>query len=308
MTFLYPPVIALIALLTTAFVLPLYMRVARAVGLVDHPGDLKIHATPTPLIGGAGLLTGLLTSVLLSVGPELNLAQPLFVMLASLCGIWLLGLLDDVHPLTPSIRLAGQATAAVAAMTAGFIAIPTESLWIMAPLTFLFIIGLTNATNLLDGMDGLATGTAFLSSLGLAVAAYELGNLTAFLLTIFFASSLVGIWLYNWHPARVFLGSNGSLMIGYFLAIVVISLAHSPLVIAGLLCIVGLPLLDTMTAIVRRALAGAPLFQGDRNHLYDQMAQRGLSTRATVLICYLLTLGLIFLGLWLIHRDLVPYP
>jgi UDP-GlcNAc:undecaprenyl-phosphate GlcNAc-1-phosphate transferase len=304
MTYLYPPVIALATLLTSLLTLPLYMAIARRAGIIDHPGSLKIHQIPTPLIGGAAILTGFATAILLAVGPELHMAPVLAWLCAAATGIWVLGLVDDVHPLSPWTRLVGQSVAAVTLIQAGFLVMSDAPWWLTGPVTFLLLVGLSNAMNLLDGMDGLATGVGCLSALGLAAASTLLGNVTAFLLCVFFACALLGVLAFNWHPARVFLGSNGALLIGFVLGAIVVALAQTPMVLGGLLCIVGLPILDTGTAIVTRLRTGAPLFQGDRNHLYDRLARRGFSTRQTVGFCYLLTLILIAVGLAVIHLGL----
>lgn len=314
MTYFYPPLIAIATLLATVLPLPLYMAVARRTGLVDRPGPLKIHRHPTPLIGGAGLLTGLGTAMLFAIGPNLSGLHPsLQALLIALAGIWLLGLIDDAVSLSPWVRLSGQTIAALWLLAhwsdiRSFAFLPAFPAWVTMPVAVLLLVMLTNAMNLLDGIDGLATSIGGIAVLGLAIAAspWLLGNLTVFLLALFFACALLGVLFFNWHPARLFLGSNGALLIGFFLGALVLALAETPLGLIGLLCIVGLPLVDTGAAVVTRLRTGAPLFQGDRNHLYDQLAQQGWSTKQVVGGCSALAMILSGLGLALIHMSLMP--
>jgi UDP-GlcNAc:undecaprenyl-phosphate GlcNAc-1-phosphate transferase len=169
------------------------------------------------------------------------------------------------------------------------------------------IAGATNSTNLIDGLDGLCAGVVAIASLGfLAMGLYMFragtpagGDATLRMaLCVGLLGGCLGFLAYNFHPARIFMGDSGSLLLGFSAALALILFAQYPTWkwLAGAALVFGFPIFDTALAITRRALNGRPLFVGDRSHFYDQLRDRGLSVRKTVLLCYLISLILAVLG------------
>lgn len=264
-----------------------------------------LHATPLPRLGGVAIYL----SFVLSVGIALlaNLRHPGFVpessqkvLLAILFPgtlILALGVYDDFRSLSPYTKFAVQALAASILYAGGmkiealpvFFGLRHIGLAVALPLTILWVIGITNAFNLLDGLDGLAAGSALFSTMVVfAVAVFSDRALVA-LLTIALAGAILGFLRFNFNPATIFLGDCGSLFIGFMLSALALQGAQkSPTVIAVAIPVVsfGLPILDTAISVLRRWISGKPLFIADREHIHHKLLDRGLSHRQVVIVLY----------------------
>jgi UDP-GlcNAc:undecaprenyl-phosphate GlcNAc-1-phosphate transferase len=179
--------------------------------------------------------------------------------------------------------------------------------WISWPLTVFWIVGVTNAVNLIDGLDGLAAGMALFALVPMMVLAMAKGNVLLALICCSLAGSLLGFLLFNFHPARIFMGDSGSMFLGYTLAVVSLATATKGRVSVALLTPIlalGLPILDTLLAIARRAWFGQSLFIGDRQHIHHRLLDMGFSHRSTVLVMYGVAATWALLGLGVhINRD-----
>ncbi|MFM2161714.1 MAG: hypothetical protein RLZZ383_1226, partial [Pseudomonadota bacterium] len=179
--------------------------------------------------------------------------------------------------------------------------------WLAWPITVLWIVGVTNAVNLIDGLDGLAAGMALFGLLPMLVLALVKGNLVLALIACCLAGSLVGFLVWNFHPARIFMGDSGSMFLGFILAVVSVATASKGRVAVALatpVLALGLPILDTMLAIGRRAWSGQSLFIGDRKHLHHLLLDRGHSHRGAVLVLYAVAAAWALLGLGVhFNRD-----
>ena len=252
------------------------LRLGPRLGFVDVPDDpsLKVHRLPAVPLGGVGILLATSVGWLIVGEPEPRVLVPA----AATCA---LGLLDDRFQLSAWVRLGGQLLIAAGAVATGAFGFATGQV-IDSVLAVGLILVSVNAVNLFDGLDSLAGSAALISALGIGLLAMQRGvnpNL-AWLM----AASIVGFLLLNRPPARVFLGDNGSYLVGFLLAVGVLRTSPGDwgsVVVAAIL--LGVFLLDLVITVVRRAVSGQRLFQGDRSHSYDRMVDRGWSVSRVVL-------------------------
>ncbi len=278
---LLPAVVA-----SSAFLVGLSIPLARALGIVDAPGAIKIHSQPTPRFGGVGIVA----AIALWGGYTGSLYGG---ALWGLLLIALTGALDDRYSLSPKVRLAAELVAGVLLGLHFWSSLG----WIGLALGVLLVPVMANSVNLIDGMNGLAAGSAMISAAGLAALLWTL-QLEA-TLALVLVGSLAGFLLWNYPKAKSFMGDCGSLSIGYLLALLLMHSATQGLtafLAAGVM--VGFPIFDMLAGIIRRWRRGKPIFDGDRDHTYDRLDQ--LYVRApvkTVLIIWMLTAFLVGLGL-----------
>lgn len=243
------------------------MRIGPVLGYLDQPDGswLKAHTRPAVPLGGVGLFLAIhaYSLVVGEIDPALLAATTLVVVL---------GLVDDRLGLSPGVRLL------VEALTAGILLAGASRGWSVLILGFLLVLIAVNAVNLYDGLDGLAGLAGLISAGGLVVLAMDRGLSVA--PAVGLAAGLVGFLMFNWHPARVFVGDTGSCLIGMVLAaqILHVSLDNTAdlVVVAGIL---GVFVVDLAVTLIRRLLHSSPLFEGDRSHVYDQLRDRGWAVR-----------------------------
>jgi UDP-GlcNAc:undecaprenyl-phosphate GlcNAc-1-phosphate transferase len=268
----------IIAFAITFFLVPIALRIAPRVGLIDHPGPLKVQHRPIPYGGGI--------AVFVAIAVPVAIARPsLLVPLALAAG---LGLADDLRDLPVGIRVVAE------------LAIGVLVAWVVAPHDLAHVaLGvvvapvLLNAANLLDGLDALLASVATISALGFYVVLAG-GPAT---LALALAGALAAFLLWNRPPARIYLGDAGSYLVGTALAIMFVAAAQrgAPATGAAVL-FVGVPVGDTVIAILRRIRAHRPVLQGDRGHVYDQLVDRGWSVPGAVMACALGQLALTAIG------------
>jgi UDP-GlcNAc:undecaprenyl-phosphate GlcNAc-1-phosphate transferase len=264
--------VALIIAFVVAFaVTPVCGFLATRLGVVDHPGPLKVHGRSVPYFGGVAVFVAFGCAV---VTERASVLLPLGLAL-------LIGAVDDMANLPAPWRLAGEViTGVLAAMVIPGRGVPGVIV------TIVFVVVLCNAVNLLDGLDGLATGVCVASSLGFAFGFALDGIWSAVALAL--AGALLGFLPWNWTPARIYLGDAGSYLIGTALAVLLASAwgPGEPVAVgAGALLFVAVPVADTAVAIVRRARARRPLLAGDRGHIYDQLVDRGWPVWRVTVTC-----------------------
>ena len=279
-------VVPLLAVLTLT---PVAGRAARHLGLVDDPGAAghKTHDAATPYLGGLALGGGLLViSVgLIVMGAIAEGANAeLFNVLGGAALMSMMGLLDDMRGVSPVVRLAYEAFAAVALWQVGVDAGIFDLAWIDLTLTVLWVITVTNAVNFIDNMDGLAAGVTVTSALGIFAISAANGDVLVSSLALALAGASLGFLRYNFPPARIFLGDAGSMMLGFLLAALILKLdlpvaPAAPRVLATLL-LVAVPLFDLSVVVVARILDRRPIWRGSRDHTSHRMLAGGLSRRA----------------------------
>lgn len=335
-TALIPIGVLLVAFALSAALVPAAGFLARRYGVLDDPGPRKVHRTPTPRIGGVAVFTAFMVVVLagyfgvpvLSRLPwvETHLAAPVAMLqeayrvegklVALLLGAtiaFLVGLLDDVlgNRFKVGFKLAGQVLAAGVLVAGG---IRTDFLYYDAlnvALTLVWVVGVTNAFNLLDNMDGLSAGVAFVASLVLLVNAWILGEFFISLVLVALMGSLLGFLVFNWHPASIFLGDCGSLFVGFTLASLTLLqryVSHASSTLFPVLMpvlVLALPLLDTATVVFIRVREGRPIYVGDSRHLSHRLVSLGMRPPLAVFTIYLIALGIGLGAVGLAHADLV---
>jgi UDP-GlcNAc:undecaprenyl-phosphate GlcNAc-1-phosphate transferase len=259
----------LIAFATTLALTPLVARVARRLGVLDRPAALKVQEHPVPYLGGVAVLIG--------TGLALMLASPCPELVLPLVPALALGVADDTRPLTPRFRLLAEA--GVGALAGVVIGGPVG----VRIATALLVVALLNAVNLLDGLDGLASGVCLASAACFALLGGE-----ARYAALALAGGLAAFLLFNRPPARIYLGDGGAYVAGTALALLPALTPHataSLAVWAAVPLLVCVPIADMTIAIVRRLRARRPVFAGDRSHVYDQLVDRGMAVPVVALAC-----------------------
>ncbi|MFX4262614.1 MraY family glycosyltransferase [Pelotomaculum propionicicum] len=298
------PVTAIVLALGLALlVTPLVKKYAFKVGALDRPDQRKVHQRVMPRLGGLAIYVSFIAAVLLTMDITLQVCG----LLVGGTLIIILGFFDDTRGLSPRLKLAGQIIAAAAVIPFGLEVnsltnpfsneMPILLGYLSIPVTVLWIVSVTNAVNLIDGLDGLAGGTSFISALTLAgvvwiettTSGVFPGQSEAVALALILVASIVGFLRYNFYPAKIFLGDSGSMYLGFSLAsLSIMGMAKSATFISVIIPVVilGIPLLDTVFAIVRRYCGRRPIFQPDKEHLHHRLIQMGLSHRQAVLSIY----------------------
>lgn len=277
-------------------VTPLVRILALRAGAVDRPGERKVHSQPVPCWGGLGICLGFAAAVLLSVPLS---KEVMGLLLGGLIALGV-GMVDDWRELSPWVKLAGQAAAALVAVAFGisidFVTNPFGGIiglgYLSVPVTVLWIVAITNAINLVDGLDGLAAGVSAISAGTIAVVSLgEREPLIAFMAALLAAASL-GFLPHNFR-GRIFMKDAGSLFLGFMLAsLSALGLTKSATAFSLILpiLILGIPIFDMLFAIARRALQRRPIFSPDRGHLHHRLLDLGLTQRQAVLLLYAVNL------------------
>jgi UDP-GlcNAc:undecaprenyl-phosphate GlcNAc-1-phosphate transferase len=301
---------------------PLVAGAGIRAGILDHPGHRKIHTMAVPRVGGASiaLALGLALAVLFTLSQHLRAVTmpdlaPIAPVLAGALVVFVVGLLDDVRGLSPGTKLGGEVIAA-GVVVAFHVVIDRVTLfgttyhlgWLEVPATLLWIVGLTNAFNLVDGIDGLAGGLACIAASTCAAILIVRGGDAEALMLVAFVGAVVGFLPYNLNPAEVFLGDAGSLLCGFLLGVTAIAGRQkeaTALAVGVPLLIFALPILDTGLAIVRRVVGSqqghrlsvrdrlralSQVLAGDQAHIHHRLLAAGFSQRRAVLALYALAL------------------
>ncbi len=311
---------------------PAVRNLALRLGAVDEPGERKVHLLPLPRLGGVSVVLAVCFTVLAAYG--VGRATQEFILdigawTPVLIGgsiVFFIGLWDDLRPLPAWLKFLFQAAAACVAVWLGVridslfaFGSSSSSLGIFGiALTFLWIVGLTNAFNLIDGLDGLAAGLGLIAAATSATIFFMAGGTSDSLLLVILAGALAGFLVYNFYPASIFLGDSGSQVVGYVLAVTAVTGSQKgttalPVIIP--LLVFGLPIVDTLLSIARRALrnrgpstlprvtmrerilSAKHIFKGDRDHVHHRLLAMGFSHRSAVLTLYAFAAGLSCLAL-----------
>lgn len=295
-----------VALTVTAALIPVLVHWAPAIGLTDAPGPRKVHSIPVPRVGGLAMAVGLLLPTLITV----DLTPSIRGLLLGLVVLLVFGLWDDRVTLGYRTKFAGQVLAAGLCMIVGNVHVGTLMIGsvIVLPqavsifITFVFLIGITNAVNLADGLDGLAGGLVLLCLCAIALFAAMSGNGTVAETALIEAGAVLGFLRFNTHPARIFMGDSGSQMLGFSvgaLALLATQGEASPLSAALPLLLLGIPIMDTLTVMLTRIRAGRSPFSADSNHLHHRLLALGFAHREAVLLIYLMQVALVLLAYFL---------
>ncbi|MBI3591644.1 MAG: undecaprenyl/decaprenyl-phosphate alpha-N-acetylglucosaminyl 1-phosphate transferase [Candidatus Melainabacteria bacterium] len=326
---------AFLCALTIAYLLtPLIQSRAMKLGLLDKPSERKLHDKPIPRLGGVSVFASLFLTSLLFLSAYWSYRHNLFstfTLLGIFSGgtiIFFLGLLDDIEPLSPVLKLLIQILAASVAWFLGI-----KILYLANPfyhadfyffkfsmggqsihftplvsyfLTLMWIVVITNAVNLVDGMDGLATGVSLISAIAIwAVSVdYRINQPAGALMAATLAGALLGFLRWNFNPARIFLGDSGAYLTGFFLSALAISCVTKKIAVAViapvLFLIFAFPIGDTLFAVIRRTLSRKSILEPDKGHLHHRMLAFGFSQKIASYLLYLLSALLGLLASYLI--------
>ncbi len=319
---------------------PLIRLFARWAKIYDHPSDRKIHPRPVPLLGGVPIflafnitiILGLLLNPSLIEDPFLSRWQAMLLCQAIILG---LGFVDDTVPLRPGVKLAFQIIVAglmvffgfgIGAITNPFTGNVVNLGAFSIPLTVLWLVGITNALNLIDGLDGLSAGTSLIVSLTIALIAYINSNAGIVFVTLCLAGGILGFLRYNFHPARIFLGDSGSLLLGFLLAVISIQgSSKGPMLVTLLAPILalGFPIMETLLSMIRRFLRAfhivdyasanghtrtvsvgkLAIFRPDRDHVHHRLLKFGYSQKKAVVLLYAICIALSVLALLVVAIE-----
>jgi len=334
----------LCGLVLTAGVSPLVLRLAVRAGVMDQPDARKVHSTPIPRWGGLAIYLSFyftlgvaLTFALgAAVSPVARFAGGIvgavsaagdqmpsdYAARDALLGLFIggtlmliLGMLDDRWSLPARVKLAGQIVVALIVthfgIEIGFISHPTSGVmflpgWLALGLTVFWLVGLTNAINLLDGLDGLLAGVSGISAAFLCAVSVMKGQMLVAIMLAALSGAALGFLRYNFNPARMFMGDAGSLFLGMmFASLSIMGALKLPTTVAFLIpvFVMGLPILDTSWAIVRRAARRRPIFQPDREHLHHRLLNMGLSQRQVVAVIWVFSAVLGMAGVILAYHT-----
>lgn len=313
--------IGLIGAIATFVATPLVKWFSIKIGAIDQPSDRKVHANPTPTLGGMAIFAGILIAgAVASTMPEFEefftqSSAPLGIALAGLA-IFILGVVDDFHPLPAPVKLAGQVFAAGILFLAGvkfqFLLLPSGlnlSIGddVSVIVTVLWLVAMMNAVNLMDGLDGLAAGIVSIAAASFFIYTFRLSEAvtipaySAPLIGIILVGATLGFLRYNFYPAKIFMGDSGSMLLGLVLGAATIAgvgtadsaigassseafLAYFPLLLP--LLVIAIPILDALLAVVRRARRRRSLFHADKEHLHHRLMDLGHGHRQAVIVMY----------------------
>lgn len=308
----------LLSSLLTHYVRNLALRRKWACGSIRKR---DVHGSPIPRVGGVAICATFILIVVPYVVSERLLGHRLgfglyttFAVLAPACLMFVLGLLDDLRPLSPRLKFGVQIIAALLLFYGGVRVwfFPIVSGYrelhgmISAALTVFWVLLISNAFNLIDGLDGLSAGSALFSTLVVFVVSLLNGNPFVSIVTVALAGAILGFLRYNFNPATVFLGDSGSLFLGFMLSAVSLAGAEkgtTAVAVAIPIVAFGLPVLDTVLSVVRRYLSGQPLFGADREHIHHKLLKRGFTHKQAVVLLYGVSAALGLISLLLLYPS-----
>ena len=310
--------LGLVAGVVTFVMTPLVCRFSQWVGAIDRPSDRKVHAQPTPTLGGVAIFFGI---VVAGVGAWFlddfknvftQSSQPLGIAVGAVI-ICSLGVVDDLRPLPAAVKLAGQTFAAGVLFLAGvkmqYVLLP-DTVYVVSDdisviVTVLWLVAMMNAVNLIDGLDGLAAGIVAISAASFFVYTYNLelfvDSLSAPMIAIIVVGATLGFLRHNFFPARIFMGDSGSMLLGLVVgAATIVGIGHAPglatpdtanviLAYSALwipLMVVAIPLIDSALAVVRRVRGRRSVFHADKEHLHHRLMDLGHGHKQAVIVMY----------------------
>jgi len=298
-----------VAVGVTMALIPPLIKLAPRLQFVDVPQARKVHSNPVPRVGGIAMAAGLL----IAWAVWGHLTVPNIALIAGIVVLLIFGVWDDRVTLSAGTKLIGQVIAVLIVMIFGGIKIGSITLsdrhvlpdFIALPLTFVFLVGVTNAINLADGLDGLAGGTTMMCLAGLALLAFTVANSQVGGAALLIIGVVLGFLRFNTYPARVFMGDSGSQLLGFSVAVLAVLLtqdATGPLSAALPLLLLGIPIIDTLLVMVERIAAGHSPFRADRNHIHHRLLALGFDHHEAVMAIYVAQ-STFFVSAWFMRYE-----
>lgn len=286
-----------ICFLSAILLTPIVKKFAYNIGATDKPEQRKVHAKIMPRLGGLSIYLSFIVGVII-IQPSESFHFP--ILLGSII-IILTGIIDDIKDLTPMLKLVGQIIAAFIVVVLGDMSVEFINLpfggqvnfgVFSIPLTMVWIIGITNAINLIDGLDGLAAGVSSIALFTIAGMAAVMGNTYVVLIALIVAVSSLGFLFYNFYPAQIFMGDSGSQFLGYIIAVLSLlgfkNITFISLIIP--IIILGVPIFDTFFAIIRRLINRKPISAPDKSHIHHCLLKTGFTHRQAVILIYAMSI------------------
>jgi len=305
---------AVLAIITT----PIVIRIARRLNILDAPDVRKVHSKPIPRIGGVAIFVSMMALTLPvlflqnPIGDSFRLVQSKIVALLVAAGfVFIVGLVDDIKGLPVRAKFLAQFIAALIVCNAGIriTGIPlTDSFflnfgWFSWPITILWIVGISNAINLIDGLDGLAAGICAATCGVILILSFYFGPPMMTVMMLSLMGALSGFLFYNFSPAKIFMGDSGSLFLGFIIASSSVLCATKAETLVGLALptlTLGIPIFDTLLSMLRRFLERRSMFAPDRSHFHHRLLALGFRQRHAVMIAYAVTLLAAGLGMFML--------
>ncbi|MEH7651733.1 MraY family glycosyltransferase [Bacillus safensis] len=290
-----------VSLSTVLIVTPIVKKFAIKIGAVDQPNKRKVHDKVMPRMGGLAIFIGVAAGALAG---GLFLHNKITAISVGAVLIVILGIFDDKYNLSAKFKFLVQVLVACLIVSTGlkmdFFSVPfltdrIELGWMAYPLTVLWIVGITNAINLIDGLDGLAAGISVIGLSTIAVMAFSADKILILSLSLVVIGSTIGFLFYNFHPAKIFMGDTGSLFLGYMISVLSLLGLYKSVTLFSVVVpviILGVPIFDTTFAIIRRILNRQPISAPDKSHIHHRLMAFGLSHRMAVIVIYMI--GLVF--------------
>lgn len=300
----------IVAMAVTMVCLPMLARLATKWLIIDQPGVRKVHTVPIPRVGGVAMAAGAVVAAALTV--NLQMVDRWFLAAAAV--LVLFGVLDDRFDLNYRIKLIGQILAVAIVVFGGGVRIQMIALddrlmlpdWIAIPLTMFFLVGVTNAVNLADGLDGLAGGTTFLCLCAVALISSVADSGSSTALALAFAGAVLGFLRFNTYPASVFMGDAGSQLLGFTIGVLSIRATQSGLTeisAAVPILLLAVPILDTLSVMVQRIGEGRSPFSPDKNHIHHKLLALGFDHHEAVTVIYAVQGALFVLAYFLRYES-----
>jgi UDP-N-acetylmuramyl pentapeptide phosphotransferase/UDP-N-acetylglucosamine-1-phosphate transferase len=295
-----------IALIVSYAVTPGVKKLAIKIGAIDKPDERKVHTHVIPRLGGLAIYIGFMAAVLYSM----PVFSEFFGFLLGAAAIVLLGIWDDIRNIPARVKLAGQIIAAAIPVAYGvqieWVTNPFGTIliipeWLAVPVTVFWIVGFTNTVNLIDGLDGLAAGVSVIASISMFFMAVSMNQYLPAMILVAMSGAALGFLQYNFNPAKIFMGDTGSMLLGYTMAVVaVLGLVKTAATVALIVPIIalGVPIMDTLFAIIRRKMSGVPVFQPDKGHLHHRLLALGMTQKQAVLSMYMVSVLLGFVAVF----------
>lgn len=289
----------LLAMFVSFVLTPYIKKLAFKIGAIDKPDSRRVHTRIMPRLGGLAIYIGFVLAAIAS----LELTKDIIGILLGGTIIVTVGVLDDKYQLSAKVKLLGQVLAACILVAFGiqieWINNPFGGYFYLEyfsiPITIFWVVSFTNVVNLIDGLDGLAAGVGAIASLTVGLVAWQFGYYHIAVLSAALCGAIIGFLRYNFNPASIFMGDTGSMFIGYTMAAISVYGAVKTAATVALFVpaiALGLPIMDTAFAILRRYSNGRPIFSPDKGHLHHRLLERGFNQKEAVLLMYGITAAL----------------
>jgi UDP-GlcNAc:undecaprenyl-phosphate GlcNAc-1-phosphate transferase len=285
-------------MIISAAITPFVRRLAFVLGAVDNPGKRRVNKVPMPTLGGLAVFLAFTFATFVLLRPQFN-THLMFSLFLAESVVIITGMIDDIKELTPRQKMLGLFIAALIVYFLAGVKMTQINVGpfhfqlglFSLPITVFWILGISNAVNLIDGLDGLATGVSIIALTTMGIIGFfflSVAEVGTSIMIFALVAALLGFLPHNFYPARIFLGDTGSLFIGFMLSVLSLQGLKNVTFISLIIPIIalGVPITDTLYAIIRRVLNRVPISQADKHHLHHRLMQLGLTHRQTVLVIY----------------------